>query len=236
MDLSKLYPRLKQYQGLNNLYTPYSPSVIPGLNIDTYVDNPSTYGMVDRRIDPSGIFLNTNANMKNAPQVIPHEIEHVLQNRVRDRYKNSYDSVVIDELAKLKGSKSAATSSLITHLKNSASDPAIPTYFKNMYNYPIKYYGALSKGEFDLTEQWAELSAAEQYLQRDLTKDPYIKKQIFGNDDDLINTYKSTTGLRTDRWDAKDLAPMTVQPKPPVQPQVQQQGTGVLDKLYKMFQ
>ena len=237
-NLNELFPLVRtSNQGLKELYTPYNPKTIPGLDMYSMSMNPSVYGFVDSQ-EPSRIALNNRANFKTGPQVVPHEIEHVLQNRVDNRYEQGYDGQVISNYAKASGVGYAeAKNRLINSLESSAIDKSIPEHFSKNYNYPIKYYGSLDRGEMDLREQWAEISAAEQYLKKDLTKDPFVRKKMFNNDQFLIDTYRGASGLRTDRWDAKDLAPMTNYSTPvqqSVAPQ-QQPQSGMLEKLFNMF-
>lgn len=214
MDLGQMFPGVGPYaKNLQDLYTPYNPSVIPGLDMISYKGNPSTGGYVDRR-QPGMIWLNQNADMKkDFPQTIPHEMEHVLQNRVDSRKPGGtgYDGNVLDEYYKASGWR-GTPNELIKTLTAAGANQDIPKYFQEKYKYPIAYYGKFGGDQYSLSEQWAELSAAEQYLRKDLTKDPYVKKNIFNDDEALIRTYKGTTGLRTDRWDARDLPPMTANP------------------------
>ena len=234
MDLSKLFPGVSPTAtSLQSLYTPYNPTVIPGLNMMSFSGDPNVGGFV-RRDNPSTIWLNQKADFKkDFPQTIPHEMEHVLQNRVNARSPDfSYTNQVLDELGKVSNDPSSRAR-LVNALMSSALNKEIPSYFQQKYNYPIAYYGQLDKGEYDLREQWAELSAAEQYLKKDLTKDPFVRKNIFNDDDALIRTYKGTTGLRTDRWDARDLPPMTADPA-----QQQNQSTpqpSFLESLFSKF-
>jgi hypothetical protein len=203
--LSDIFPGVSPSASeLQNLFMPYNPKVVPGAQVYSYADEPNTYGLVFRRM-PNSILLNSQAKMSEAPHVIPHELEHVLQNRVADRMKpNSFDSEVV---------KQFDINKLRAQLNRSATDKSIPEYFKNTYNFPIKYYGAMGPDQYSLKEQWAELSAAEQYLKKDLTQDQFVRNKIFGNNQDMIDTYKATSGLRMDRWDSKDLPPMTKQPR-----------------------
>jgi hypothetical protein len=189
------------------------------------------FGFVDRR-NPWDVVLNRNADFKQAPHVLPHEYEHVLQNKVNARYapKSNYDQTVVSEYNRInKGAP--VRSSIIDSLQKSANNPAIPEYFQKTYGFPLKYFGNAknffgTEDGFDLKEQWAEISAAEQFLKKDLTKDPFVRKNVFNDDQKLIDVYKGTTGLRMERLDSKDLPPMTAQPTQP---------PGYLEKLMQMF-
>jgi hypothetical protein len=65
-------------------------------------------------------------------------------------------------------------------------------------------------------EYLADLSGLETEYGVDLTQDPIIRKEVFGDDPVKIQAYKAVTGLRQTRLDAKDIAPYTyVPPEPP---------------------
>ena len=193
-------------KSLEGLYAPYDlRNVVPNAMIGKGNYSPNVYGAVDRRA-PSIIQLNPNANYKEAPHVLPHEYEHVLQNNVDSRYeknKMNWDGEFIKQ-------SKMPVEQIKAYLQKSAKDKTIPFYMKEKYNFPIKYFGDMQDGDYSLREQFAELSAAEQYLKKDLTRDPVIRKSVFNDDPNFIRAYKATTGLRTNRLDAKDLPPMTV--------------------------
>lgn len=194
-------------QGLKDLYAPYDlRNVVPGAMVGTDSSfGPNTYGGVYRAM-PSVIALNPRANYKDAPHVLPHEYEHVLQNNVDSRYKQNntnWDNEFIKQ-------SKIPVPQLKAYLQKSAKDKSIPLYMQDKYKFPIKYFGAMEDGDYSLREQLAEISAAESFLKKDLTRDPFIRKTIFNDDPNFIKAYRATTGLRTNRLDAKDLPPMTV--------------------------
>jgi hypothetical protein len=204
--------------GMEKLSLPYNfRAVIPGAHASPYTGPRDVYGYVDQASAPSRMMINRLSQLTEAPHILSHEFEHVLQNNVEKRYGRSWDRDVLNTLANRyltkygeKGkSKYIAKDDLISSLENSASNKQIPDYFKKTYNHPIKYFGGMQPGEFSLREQWAEISAAEQQLKKDLTKDPFVRQHVFGNNQDIIDVYKATTGLRTNRMDSKDLPPMT---------------------------
>jgi hypothetical protein len=202
---------------------PYNPRTInPKLSIIGASADPNTLGWVDRNMGPS-IFYNFNSPSLKRPTLPGHELEHILQNEVSNRYPKGYDTQVIDEYHRMRGNKSTrdgTTGALIDHLINVGKHAPLNEYLTKLSGTKTApYIGKMPDNQYSLKEQWAELSAIEQYVKQDLTKDPYIRKEFFNNDDDLIAAYRGTTGLRTTRLDAKDLPPMTAQkenqqPKP----------------------
>ena len=159
------------------------------------------------RNDPNSIYFNPRFNgdiNKTFEQLVPHEIEHVLQNRASNRYDRSYDQQVLEEYRKAGGRNSVAKT-----IENSANDYLLFGALKDKGMTPSPYLGD-SGGTYSLREQFADLSGLEQAYKKDLTKDPEVRKRFFNNDQALIDAYKATTGLRTERLDAKDLAPMSV--------------------------
>lgn len=234
---SRTYP-----DKLKGLDMPYDfRAAVPGVQIDSYKGPYGEWGYVDRKLGPRTMYINQNMRPKEeAPQVLSHEFEHVLQNEAGKRYTgtpNGYDNTVLNELYSIgrktggwgnavDGGRSKGAylhTALEESLKNSAIDKTIPKYFMEKYNYPIKYFGDMRAGEYSLREQFAELSAAEQYLKKDLTKDSFIQQRVFNNNKNLISLYKATTGLRTNRLDARDLPPMDTGPFTP---------SGTLQKIF----
>lgn len=159
-------------QNLASLFTPYNPKAI-GARIGLTDADPGLFGYVADK-NPLDVILNKNANFKQAPHVLPHEYEHVLQNKVNARYgpKTNYDQTVVNEYNRInKGAP--VRSSILNSLQQSANNPAIPEYFQKTYGFPLKYFGFAKRfygrdDGFNLKEQWAEISAAEQFLKKDL--------------------------------------------------------------------
>lgn len=170
-----------------------------------------TLGVVDSRI-PRTMAINEqladptiNRGIKHT---IPHEFEHVLQNMVGERYNRSYDMTVVDEYKKLGGNQEK----LVRQLEKSADSQKLRSRLEEITGTPVAaYFGKMARaGDFSLKEQFAELSAIEAATRTDLTKDPVVRKEFFGDDQALIEVYKATTGNRMTRMDAKDLPPMSV--------------------------
>jgi hypothetical protein len=222
---------------------PYPPSnVVPKASIMGGVGQGSnTFAWVDPKL-PSAMFINKERK-KDPP--FPksggsHELEHMLQFNVDGRYKRGYDSAVIDEYHKLLpngASRGRAVNDLVGHLKRIAKNKPLRNYLGGLTgDFVAPYIGGDPDGEFfDLKEQFAELSAVEQQVKRDLTKDPYILENFFGNDQNLVKAYKGTTGLRTNRKDARDLKPLDAQAINPRYPAPPEKPQGFLDKLKAML-
>jgi hypothetical protein len=192
---------------LEDLFTPYDiRNVLPTAMAARAELGDGVYGGVDRRL-PYTLQLNPRTGLKkNAPHVIAHEYEHMLQNNVDARYKennSNWDQEFIKQ-------SKIPTKDLVDFLKKSAVNKTIPFYMEKTYGFPIKYFGDMQEGDYSLREQFAEISAAEQFLKKDLTEDKFIRKNVFFDNPNLIKAYKATTGLRTNRLDAKDLPPMQV--------------------------
>ena len=189
-------------------------AAVPGLKVGIADLGEFVLGAVDRR-NPKVIMLNqyladplVNAGMAHT---IPHEFEHVLQNQVAARYGNSYDTSVLGEYKKLGGTKEK----LVSTLENSAKSTALKSHLESIVGTKVApYLGKMTDNQYSLVEQFAELSALESYSNKDLTKDPVVRKEFFGNDQALIDVYKASTGFRTTRLDSKDLPPMTAQKTP----------------------
>lgn len=227
-------------QALLKKHLPYPPSnVIPKASIMGAVDDPNTIGWVDPKM-ASTMFIN-KARQGNFPRNTgAHELEHMLQFDVNGRYPVGYDGMVLDNfrLAHKESKDNYYTPEIRNILKSSAENEELHAYLSALVGEPVApYLGKAPKGDgwFSLKEQFAELSSIEQLLKRDLTKDPKVKKMFFADNEDLIRTYKATTGLRTNRMDPRDLEPMDYRgvnsryPAPPEKPQ------GFIDKLKAML-
>jgi hypothetical protein len=144
-------------------------------------------------------------------QTIPHEYEHVLQNKVADRYPDGYDNEVVKQYRIGSGSMTPKAD-LVSILRKGGNDQSLYEHLKDRGLTPSPYLGDKNTmgGGMSLREQFADLSALETANHIDLTKDPVVRQRFFNNDQSLIDAYKATTGLRTDRLDSKDLAPMSV--------------------------
>ena len=188
-------------------------AAVPKLRVGVSNLDTSVLGQVDSRI-PRTIILNENLADPRVntgiKHTIPHEFEHVLQNMVGERYDRSYDMTVADEYKKLGGS----IPKLTDQLAKSAASQKLRSRLEEITGTPVAaYFGKMGRaGDYSLKEQFAELSSIESATKTDLTKDPVVRKEFFGDDQALIDVYKATTGNRMTRMDAKDLPPMTATP------------------------
>jgi hypothetical protein len=96
---------------------------------------------------------------------------------------------------------------------NRMGDPELGKHISKTYGVKPVYLGNKENNRA-LEEGIADLSAIETTRRKDLTQDPFIRKKLFNDDDDLIQAYKSVTGLRTQRLDARDLPPFTASQPP----------------------
>ncbi len=187
----------------------------PGIRIGTANLGPGILGAVDRRMNKT-ILVNEQladpAVSTGIKHTIPHEFEHILQNAASGRYGKSYDMTVVDQYKKLGGN----TDKLVDQLAKSAGSTKLRSHLESVIGTPVaSYFGRMIRpGDYSLQEQFAELSAIEAVSRKDLTKDPVVRKEFFGDDQALIDTYKATTGYRTTRMDARDLPPMTATASP----------------------
>jgi hypothetical protein len=185
-------------------------AAIPKLRVATSNLGSDTLGLVDSRI-PRTMIINENLAdpriNSGIKHTIPHEFEHVLQNMVGERYDRSYDSLVVDEYKKLGGNLPKLTD----QLAKSAASQKLRSRLEEITGTPVAaYFGKPARpGDYSLKEQFAELSSIESATKTDLTKDPVVRKEFFGDDQALIDVYKATTGNRMTRMDAKDLPPMS---------------------------
>ena len=188
-------------------------AAVPKLLVGTSNLGSDVLGQVDSRI-PRLMVINENLAdprvNSGIKHTIPHEFEHVLQNMVGERYNRSYDMTVVDEYKKLGGS----APKLVDQLAKSAASQKLRSRLEEITGTPVAaYFGKMGRtGDYSLKEQFAELSAIESSTKTDLTKDPVVRKEFFGDDQALIDVYKATTGNRMTRMDAKDLPPMTATP------------------------
>lgn len=164
---------------------------------------------------PNTVYIDPSV-VNSYPFVASHEFEHQLEAKAQKRYGT--DQVVensfFDNLQKLGYSAEEALANTET-FKEAFSNPEILKYLSKKYELPTVergggYIGNKSAKDVPLFEYFADLSGIETYYGTDLTQDPFIRKELFGDDEKLIQAYKSVTGLRQDRLDAKDLAPYTV--------------------------
>ena len=204
----------------------------PGMQVALTPADSNTLGFVDPK-NPNMMMLNEAIGMISGKtgikHTVPHEYEHILQFRAADRYDTSWDQVVLDEYKKLGGTLPRLKEQL---QRSGTSIPLRERLQSIAGTTPAAYLGKLPSGSYSLAEQFAELSSLERFSGKDLTKDPIVRKEFFGNDPALIEVYKATTGLRQERTDAKDLPPMTAQ-QPAAAPSVLDQIIDAAKRVLK---
>lgn len=191
-------------------------NVVKGANIMGARDDPNTLAWVDPQMRTT-MFINNNRKGMLFPKSTPaHELEHMLQFSTDKRYPQGYDTEVVNQYVQ-QNPKKNSTGRMVEHLRRISKNSDLREYLAGLTGEWVAPYigGAkdVKQDFYSLKEQFAELSAIEQTIKKDLTKDPYVRKHYFGDDEDFIETYRATTGLRQTRLDAKDMAPMTVPPK-----------------------
>jgi hypothetical protein len=213
---------------------PYQPStVIKNASILGAIDDPNSIGWVDPKMADK-MFINRARQGYFPKNTAGHELEHMLQFNTK-RYGTNYDNEVLNELDRLSIRRNKPTPSLRHVLKSSAANTGLNDYLTKMVGEPVApYIGKMPGGQFSLKEQFAELSSLEQVLRKDLTIDPYVRKHFFMDNQEIIDTYKATSGLRTNRLDPRDLEPMSTSGvntryPPPAENQ------SIMEKLMAMF-
>lgn len=168
---------------------------------------------------------------ESTPYVAAHEFEHQLEGLANKRYYGNENTKTNIEKTKnnIKWFIGAQTNFLRENLEKAGvnNDKAINQIKSGLASQEVKnhlakklnlgkdqYFGRIGYQDQPLFEYLADLSGIETHYGIDLTRDPVIRKNVFGDDDRIIQAYKSVTGLRQQRLDAKDLPPYTYQ-KPP---------------------
>ena len=188
---------------------PVDPSV---LNKDIKIvdkrnmESPETGGMTAfvRKSKPSEINVVLPQGMGAAG--LAHEVEHVTGSKAQ-RYGKERTDIFGSLLQDVYGPNSGIENAE-TFRKQMGKNPQMSEYIRKNYKVNPAY---LFKQDTNLEEYISDLSSIEQMSNKDITKDPVIFKAIFFNDPKLAEAYRSVVGFRTERMDAKDLPPFTMQ-------------------------
>lgn len=207
-----------------NIYKQYSPA-----------DN--AFVISDR---PSTVYIGKDrANSPDKERVLQHEFAHQMEGKAQQRYAPQGKA---SEMTAVSGFPYSPTTAFflqaLTKGRMGAEDSASAksaamtdkTLFQKRFAFPsvqkrfTELFGKLnSKGrlinpdENPFYEILADLNSYEMDRNIDVTKDPVLRKELFDNDERLIEAYRSVAPNRADRLDAKDLAPYTsqyVEPEP----------------------
>ena len=158
----------------------YPPSVVGNDLSMLYVNHPemggNTEGGVDSRM-PRSLLMNRSFASKPMKQFIPHELEHMLQYKVDERYqgKTNYDQEVVNEYAKRKGIPyNQARTKIMELLENAAKNKELKKHLQNKGYTPSGYFGVNIPNWANLVEQFADLSAMEYQGKAPLTNDAVV--------------------------------------------------------------
>jgi hypothetical protein len=180
---------------------------IPGLRVyeDPSLEHTKTIGYVPSEFSPiDAMFIRPSATTKT----VAHETEHLLARRQLGditEIGRLFDKMAGDKGSLLRSTFVQDANKALPYLKEKYN--INPAYFSdNMLNVQSKY-GRLPALAY---EQLAELAAIEANSGVDLTKDPYLRKNLFKNRE-VREIYSALTGLRQTRLDSKDLPPHTRQ-------------------------
>lgn len=158
--------------------------------------------------------------VKEVPNLFGHEFEHQLNRKAGKRYGEDFDVVPTrpeymywrENLKKFKVNPNDAEENLAFAVQSNA--PYIAKLYKEKTGVELSPKSRIfsATGE-PLSEILAELSSIESAVKMDFTKDPVLREKLFGklNTEAMAQTYRSVTGGRQDRLDAKDLPPYTTQ-------------------------
>lgn len=192
---------------------------IPGLKMyeDPLLRNTDTTGYVHPRaaVQDDAMFVQPNLNSLSffgeAPdptllkQTVAHEAEHLLAKRQLGTPANI--NSMFDQLSNNPKSKDLRS----TFVRDASR---VYPYLKEKYGVDsayldpemLKFQGPLAPNL--AYEQLATLAQIEATTGVDLTKDPYLRKNLFKSRE-VREIYNALTGLRQTRLDAKDLPPHT---------------------------
>lgn len=144
--------------------------------------------------------------------VMSHEMEHILDNRAEQRYgkDGNKEQLMYNAYVQAGGKPDGDYQEAFRY--GLATTPVQKRLEELGLSdgYTSGYPKVDKQGTFMNAAPWHELMASmsgyENANNVDLTKDPVLGKALF-NDPAFAAAYKASTGLRTDRLDAKDLAP-----------------------------
>jgi len=182
---------------------------IPGLKMyqDPFLEGTTTSAyMVDVPKTTDALFLQPNLRPERTMMSAAHEAEHLLAKRQFDTGATTLNTM-FDKLSDNPQSKDLRATFVQDAVK------AFP-YIQEKYGIKSAYFDPKmlkiqgSRAPNLLYEQLATLASVEAATGVDLTKDPYLRKNLFKNRE-VREIYNALTGLRQTRLDAKDLPPHT---------------------------
>ena len=184
---------------------------IPGLKMyqDPFLEGTNTGAyMVDAspKMTTDAMFLQPNQRPERTMMSAAHEAEHLLAKRQFDTGATAINRM-FDQLSDNPKSKDLRATFVQDAVK------AFP-YIQEKYGIESAYFDPRmlkiqgSRAPNLAYEQLATLASVEAATGVDLTKDPYLRKNLF-KDREVREIYNALTGLRQTRLDAKDLPPHT---------------------------
>jgi hypothetical protein len=189
---------------------------------------------------PNTVFMGAErVNSPDKERTLQHEFAHQMEGKARQRYAPEgkasemravsgfpYSPTMSFFLQALtKGRTGAADSPVVIKgavkdqedFKKQFESPEVKQRFTELFG-SLNDRGRLANPEDSpFHEILADLNAYEMDKRIDVTKDPVLRKELFNNDERLIEAYRSVAPNRADRLDAKDLPPYTsqyVEPEP----------------------
>lgn len=190
----------------------------------TVVPAPYSENAWVRSNKPNTVFIDPR--LQNIPGIFEHEFEHQLNRKAGQRYGEKANDEMswpeykfwYENAAELGLSPSKTRDLFKSRVSGAVAE--INKRLKEQTGSILPLGSRLwTAKEESLPEVLAELSAIESALKLDFTKDKVLRKQIFGEDENFAQLYRSMTSGRQDRLDAKDLPPYTpqIQEKTPVE-------------------
>jgi hypothetical protein len=181
---------------------------IPGLLVyeDPSIKGTDIGGYVTPRFSPvDAMFLQSDLSKKDVQENIAHEAEHLLARRQLGygyKINNLFDEMTGNTKHRAQFVQDASKVAPYLEKKYGISSAYLDPKFLEAQGTEI--------APLVLFEQLATLASFEQTQGIDLTKDPYLRDNLF-KDRKIREAYNALTGLRQTRLDAKDLPPHTVQ-------------------------
>jgi hypothetical protein len=205
---------------------------LPSYNIMQQYNQPDN-AFVMRGV-PNTVFLGADrAKMPDVERALQHEFSHQMEQKALKRYSPNEKG---SEMEAVSGYRMQPTDAFFLQALQKGrfgddnSQAARGSAYKDQQAFQERFaspevqkrFSALFKNvspegrlanpkESPFNEIMADLNAYEMFHKVDATQDPVLRKQLFNNDDRLIEAYRSIAPNRTDRLDAKDLPPYQTQ-------------------------
>jgi hypothetical protein len=192
------------------------------------------------RDTPRTVFIGKDrAKSFDKERVLQHEFAHQMESKAIQRYAPQGKASEMRDVsgfpypptmsfflqALTKGRMGAADSPVVIKavvkdqeaFKERFESPDVQKRFTELFGELNSRGRLINPSENPFHEILADLNSYEMDRNIDVTKDPVLRKNLFKNDERLIEAYRSVAPNRADRLDAKDLAPYTsqyVEPEP----------------------